>query len=273
MYPFYPTPFLVGFVLTAEALALPLASPALEEVYSATMPLSSIPTSSASTKEMPDDPESDTMSFDLRGMPLVASPEDAEMSERASRHLPNPSTIPLLGRGDEDPSANLSNASTDSCQIAVGLLREDFAGHGLPLTSLVIESSTLLLLAGYVLYFLCRTKLRRRPMVYLSAANTPVSFTFPHRESIFKHTPPTAAQPSIASLSKIDEDSLPPTPTQSAPGFYSHLAALSPLRGPPSSPARAVSRAASFCTRSGSSSTACEGGSLEKKSSFLSLKG
>lgn len=40
------------------------------------------------------------MSFDLRGMPLVASPEDAEMSERASRHLPNPSTIPLLGRGD-----------------------------------------------------------------------------------------------------------------------------------------------------------------------------
>ncbi len=61
---------------------------------------------------------------------------------------------------------NFSNTSTDSCQVAVGLLREDFAGHGLPLTSLVIESSTLLLLAGFVLYFLCR-----RPKVYLSAAN------------------------------------------------------------------------------------------------------
>lgn len=131
------------------------------------------------------------MSFGVRDMPLNTSPEDAEMSEGPSEHLPIPNTISLLVRDagkpflsawqsiplmtgsavQGDPSANLSNASADSCQIAAGLLREDFAGHGLPLTSLVIESSTLLLLAGLVLYFLRRSRLQRRPMVYLSASN------------------------------------------------------------------------------------------------------
>lgn len=73
MYPFYPTPLLVGFVLTAEALALPLASPALEELYSAAMPLPSIPSSSTSTKEMPGDPEY---------VILITSPGNADIVSR-----------------------------------------------------------------------------------------------------------------------------------------------------------------------------------------------
>lgn len=73
MYTLYQTPLLVGFVLVAEALALPLASPALEEIHSAAIPLSPLPSSSTIMKKMPGDPEY---------VILITSPGNADIVSR-----------------------------------------------------------------------------------------------------------------------------------------------------------------------------------------------
>ena len=58
-----------------------------------------------------------------------------------------------------------ADPSIETCRVALDMLERDYAGHGLPLTSLVIESSTLLLLVAFVVYFVIgRCKARRQQL-------------------------------------------------------------------------------------------------------------
>ncbi|KAI0828559.1 hypothetical protein BC628DRAFT_77685 [Trametes gibbosa] len=255
-----------GFTVVLDVFALPLRDAISSEVHAILPRPSSTPALPA--EERPDEPR------------IYVSPSPSVMSEphttrfsllpgedAGANDLPVtalPSQPLLLAR---DNSFTPSDASAASCQAAEALLRDDFAGHGLPLTSLVIESSTFLFLAGFVLYsILWRCKLRRRHNTYFST-HAPWSLSF-HRDSVAKHTPSTPTQLSVHSLSKIDEDSipsipsLPSTPTHTL--FSQTAPTFSPLRGTPFSPARSVARSASNVGTDRS---------LEKKSSFLSLKG
>ncbi|KAI0666385.1 hypothetical protein C8Q78DRAFT_994808 [Trametes maxima] len=160
-----------------------------------------------------------------------------------------------------------------TCQFALDLLREDYAGHGLPLTSLVIESSTFLLLAGFVFY--CIWQLRRRVNRQRRLCTTTkgilpaYAFTAdpPH-----KHTRPTRAQLSVP---EVDEAPYSPSPTQST--LHTEFRPLSPkppplspMRGTPGSPLRRAFHSTYITSNSLSSRDPDE---LQKKPSFLSLRG
>ncbi|KAH9855509.1 hypothetical protein C2E23DRAFT_587613 [Lenzites betulinus] len=254
-----PIALVASLTLAAEVLALPLHDPISSEARAAdAWPYRASTSASAPYRmqERPREPRthaSASAMSDPNTTPISLVPED-DLPIPALRNQPL-----LLPRDD---SSTPPDALGGSCQAAVGLLREDFAGHGLPLTSLVIESSSFLLLAGFVMYsLLLRRRINRGYGVHLSTFTSPWSLS-PHRASTVKHTHPTPAQPSMHALSKIDEDfSLASTPTHS---LFSQAASLSPLRGTPINPARSIARSAS---------TVSTEPSLEKKSSFLSLKG
>ncbi|KAI0325570.1 hypothetical protein GY45DRAFT_218189 [Cubamyces sp. BRFM 1775] len=150
------------------------------------------------------------------------------------------------------------------------MLERDYAGHGLPLTSLVIESSTLFLLAVFVVYFIVsRFKARREHLRLFTPSTTLFQPSTSSRDSIVKTTPLT---PPPAPLSKIDEDNCSSSPTHSSRIQPLNLSPpqtpLYPQRGPPlASPSRAIFRSPS-CTNVSTAK-----GGLEKKASFLSLKG
>ncbi|KAI0644097.1 hypothetical protein C8Q79DRAFT_1120411 [Trametes meyenii] len=162
-----------------------------------------------------------------------------------------------------------------TCQFALDLLRDDYAGHGLPLTSLVIESSTFLMLAGFVFY--CIWHLRRRVShqrrLCTTAKSVLPAYAFtngpPH-----KHIRPTRARPSGPDP---DEAPYPPSPTQSTLSTqFSPLSAkpppLSPMRGTPGSPLRRAFHSLSFASNSNPISSP-DPGELQKEPSFLLLRG
>lgn len=74
MYTIYSTPLFVSFMLAAEALALPLAGPAFEEVRSMAVPLFPTPSSSTSVKEMPGDPEYVMLTASAGNADIVSRP-------------------------------------------------------------------------------------------------------------------------------------------------------------------------------------------------------
>ncbi|KAI0635419.1 hypothetical protein C8Q77DRAFT_1156710 [Trametes polyzona] len=202
-------------------------------------------------------------------------PEGAESLNQNSEIPPNREQPALLVRDDVPVESHITTSPEGSCQVAADMLQGDFAGHGLPLTSLVIDISTLLLVTGFVLhFFLWRRRLRRHTM-FMRSLEAPSPLIFQQRDSAIKHTPPTPAQQSssVQSLSKIEEDDLPATPSQTASSYYiSQAPALAPLRAIPTSPIRSISRSPSSSPGMGSSAGAGGGGG-EKKASFLSLKG
>ncbi|KAI9066183.1 hypothetical protein FKP32DRAFT_414017 [Trametes sanguinea] len=155
--------------------------------------------------------------------------------------------LPVIPRSTDD-------TSDDACPVAVQILQRDYAGHGLPLTSLVIESSTFVLLAVFVVFFIRQRFVARRAQARIfgpgSTLNAP---SLRSRNSILKQCPPSPVPP--PSLTKIDED---PQSTSSHSSSHSqgsklpplppvHVA-LSPQRGVPSSatPARSIFRSTSL---------------------------
>ncbi|KAI8973155.1 hypothetical protein BD414DRAFT_510237 [Trametes punicea] len=95
----------------------------------------------------------------------------------------------------------------DSCRMTSAILQHDFAGHGLPLTSLVIESSTCLFLVIMFVYHVSRRVKARRKNVCLFGSSVPlVSTSANRRNSVLKYTFPSSAPSAQPSLSKIEED-------------------------------------------------------------------
>ncbi|KAI0654988.1 hypothetical protein C8Q70DRAFT_936619 [Cubamyces menziesii] len=199
--------------------------------------------------------------------PVQIDAREMEAASRRSSTVPN-SNMPfvpprILARNSAyDPS-------TETCRVALDMLERDYAGHGLPLTSLVIESSTLLLLVAFVVYFVIgRCKARRQQLRLFTSSPTLFQPSTASRDSIVK----TSLIPTAHPLSKIDEDSHSSNATHS-PCIQTSPSSpvpspLCPQRGPPPpSPSRVILRSPS-CTNV---STPSNG--LEKKASFLSLKG
>ncbi|KAH9896537.1 hypothetical protein C8Q73DRAFT_685962 [Cubamyces lactineus] len=196
----------------------------------------------------------------------MAHPVRAELRNvDSASHQPSAAPFTPLGILARD-------AVDDGCRSALGMLERDYTGHGLPLTSLVIESSTLLLLVVFVVYFVVgRCRVRREHLRLFTPTPTLSQPSTASRDSIAKTITLTPPPPL---LSKIDEDS-----HSSGPTHPSHIqlsppsppqTPLSPQRGPPpASPSRAIFRSPS-CTNV---STATARSGLEKKASFLSLKG
>ncbi|KAI0780364.1 hypothetical protein BD413DRAFT_451 [Trametes elegans] len=169
--------------------------------------------------------------------------------------------------------------SLDTCQIAVDMLREDLAGHGLPLTILVIVSSSSVLLAGFVLYsFIWRWRIQRKRRVCFTPPKPRLSIAVESGDSIFKNSISRfgSSHPVFPAFSRTPEDTLPcyakrpPSEAQAptlSPLLPPHIP-LSPLRPrTPNSPVRSI-----FCSRFYSTGSAAKTSDLEKKLSFLPLQ-
>ncbi|OSD07659.1 hypothetical protein PYCCODRAFT_336840 [Trametes coccinea BRFM310] len=170
---------------------------------------------------------------------------------------------------------NIDDTSADACPVAVQMLQRDYAGHGLPLTSLVIESSTFVLLAVFVVFFIRQRFVARRAHARMFApTSTLTAPSIKSRNSILKQCPPSPVPP--PSLTKIDED---PSPSSINSHSSSHsqtpkLGLLPPVhltlssqRGAPSpNPTRSIFRSPSLTNITPTAPT------LAEKPSFLSLK-
>ncbi|CDO73938.1 hypothetical protein BN946_scf185016.g95 [Trametes cinnabarina] len=164
-------------------------------------------------------------------------------------------------------------AADDACPAALQMLQRDFAGHGLPLTSLVIEASTFVLLAIFVVYFIRQRIMARRAQTRLFAPSSSFApaASIKSRNSVLKHCSPSPA-PTQPSLTKIDEDPSPSSASSHA-SSSSQLSllppvhvALSPQRGTSPAPSRSMFRSPSLSNLSAPTP------GLVEKPSFLSLK-
>ncbi|KAI0368492.1 hypothetical protein BV20DRAFT_455293 [Pilatotrama ljubarskyi] len=256
-----------------------LAAPIVATLEGSATAVPPIPSSHPSLGENPmsgkAEPETDKpRSTGIPRLHVEYSSEESTSSGPIATRSPFPDPALVLGRGESptSPAGSLVASSPTGCDATGDMMRRDLAGHGLPLTALVVELCTFLLLAGFVVYFfLWRYNFRRQlHQGYAASTKFRSSLSLSSHDASFKHTPPTPAQPSMPVLTKIPEDPFPSTPIQLS--FHGqrplspHPPPSSSLGGTPVNPAR--SGICSFVLGQGAPAS-----ESDKKPSFLPLTG